>query len=102
RRSSYLGGGIYSQLSYYFSTSVIFIITVLITYLLEVTHLIKEPDIFYWADAILIISMIRMTLIISLTTLYFRYMNIWMIPAFIGAVFYGTSIIYFRDRKSVV
>ena len=91
-----MGGGIYSQLSYYFSTSIVFIITVLITYMLEMTHLIKEPDIFYWADAILIVSVIRMTLIISLTTLYFRYMNIQMISAFIGAVFYGTSVIYFR------
>ncbi|HLR68875.1 MAG TPA: YfhO family protein [Virgibacillus sp.] len=91
-----LGGGIYSQLSYYFSTSIIFLITTLITFLLELLHLMEEPDIFYWANITLIISVIRMALIISFTTLFFRYMKLEIIPAYIGAALYGTSVIYFR------
>lgn len=91
-----LGGGTYSQLSYYFSTSIIFLITVAVTFMLEVTNMIQKPDIYYWADIILVISIIRMSLIISVTTLFFRYINIRCIPALIGALVYGTSIIYFR------
>lgn len=91
-----MGGGIYSQLSYYFSTSIIFILTLVVTFLLESLHLIQEPDLFYWADLILVVSIFRLTLITFVTTLLFRYMNIQMIPAFIGALTYGTSIIYFR------
>ncbi|MGG3926457.1 YfhO family protein [Metabacillus fastidiosus] len=91
-----IGGGTYSQLSYYFSTSFFFIATAIITFLLEVTKLINKPDIFYWADALLVVSIIRMTLIIFVTTLYFRYMNFKNIPALVGASLYGTSVIYFR------
>lgn len=91
-----MGGGIFSQLSYYFSTSIIFLLTVGVTFILESTHLIQKPDLFYWADLILVISIIRMSLIISVTTLYFRNMNIQKVPAFIGAIVYGTSVIYIR------
>ncbi|MFT8321070.1 MAG: YfhO family protein [Bacillus sp. (in: firmicutes)] len=91
-----LGGGIYAQLGYYFSTSIVFILTVIITSCLEAMHLIKEPDLFYWGNIILVISIIRMTCIIWFTTFYFRYIKFQSIPAFIGATLYGTSVIYFR------
>lgn len=91
-----MGGGTYSQLSYYFSTSILFIASVIITLLLEVTGLIGEPDLFYWANTLIPISIIRVTLIIIATTLYFNYMKINKLPAFVGAVLYGTSVIYFR------
>jgi len=90
------GGGIFSQLGYYFSTSLVFMGTVLVTYLLETLHIIQKPDLFYWANAVIYISIIRLTLIIALTTGYFRYIKFKPIPAFIGASIYGTSIIYFR------
>ncbi|MGP7817111.1 YfhO family protein [Niallia sp. 01092] len=91
-----LGGGIYSQLGYYFSTSTVFIFTVLITFCLESAQLIHKPDLFYWADIILVISIIRMTLIIMFASLFFRYIHFRVLPAFIGASLYGTSVIYFR------
>lgn len=91
-----LGGGIFSQLGYYFSTSIVFMATVGFTFLLEKMNFIGKPDLFYWADSIIFISIFRMTLIIGLTTFYFRYMKFKLIPAFIGAALYGTSIIYFR------
>lgn len=91
-----LGGGTYSQLSYYFSTSIFFIGSVSITFLLELTGVIGQPDIFYWAGTLIPISIIRVTLIIIVTTLYFKYMKIDSLPAFVGAVLYGTSVIYFR------
>lgn len=91
-----MGGGTYSQLGYYFSTSIIFLITVAVTFMLEVTNMIQKPDLYYWADIILVISIIRLSLIISVTTVYFRYLGIRNVPAFIGAIVYGSSIIYFR------
>lgn len=91
-----MGGGTYSQLGYYFSNSISFLITSVITLLLESINVIQKPNLIYWADLILIISVIRMTLIIFVTTTFFRYIHLKTIPAFVGAVIYGTSIIYFR------
>ncbi len=91
-----IGGGTYTQLGYYFSTSIVFLITAGITLILESMGIINQPDIFYWADAILVISVMRMTIIIMVTTIYFRYLKMDIVPAFIGAVVYSTSIIYFR------
>lgn len=91
-----MGGGTYSQLSYYFSTSLFFIGSVAVTYLLELAGIIDQPTIFYWAYTLIPISVIRVTLIILVTTYYFKYMKLRTMPAFIGAVLYGTSVIYFR------
>ena len=55
-----MGGGTYSQLGYYFFTSIIFLITAAVTFILESMHLIQKPDLYYWADIILVISIIRM------------------------------------------
>lgn len=90
------GGGTYTQLGYYFSTSIVFLITAAVTFLLESMRIIGRPDIFYWADAILVISVLRMTVILMVTTFFFRYLKLEAIPAFCGAVVYSTSIIYFR------
>lgn len=91
-----MGGGTYSQLGYYFSTSIFFIMSVGVTFLLELFGIIGKPDLFYWASTLIPISIIRVTLIIFVTTLYFKYMKLATWPAFIGAVLYGTSVIYFR------
>ncbi|MBE1553231.1 YfhO family protein [Sporosarcina limicola] len=90
------GGGTFSQLGYYFSTSIVFMLTVAITFLLETMNVIGKPDVLYWANAILFVSIARMTVVILLTIGYFRYIKFKPIPAFVGAVLYGTSIIYFR------
>ncbi|HLU23503.1 MAG TPA: YfhO family protein [Bacillaceae bacterium] len=91
-----MGAGTYSQLGYYYSTSIVFIISVAITFFLECVGLIDSPDLLYWADAILVISIIRMTLILMITYGTFRYINIQKVPSFVGATIYGTSVIYFR------
>ncbi|MEM1504990.1 YfhO family protein [Domibacillus sp. 8LH] len=91
-----LGGSIYTQLSYYFFNSIIFLLTTGVTFVLESIGLIGKPDLFYWADAILVVSVLRLTVILMITTFYFWYMTLSALPAFVGAVVYGTSIIYFR------
>ncbi|MGD6844854.1 YfhO family protein [Bacillus infantis] len=90
------GGGTYTQLGYYFATSIVFLITAAVTFILESLGLIGTPDIFYWADIILIVSIIRLTGILLLASYYFRMLGMKALPAFTGSVIYGTSIIYFR------
>ncbi|GGB49166.1 hypothetical protein GCM10011409_28470 [Lentibacillus populi] len=91
-----LGGGTYSQLAFYFSTSFVFIITAVLVFLLEWIHLIETPDIVFWAKAAVFISICRLTLIIFMTTYVFRYMKCNWLSAFIGAGVYGLSIMYYR------
>lgn len=91
-----LGGSFYTQLSYYFYNSFIYMATVCATYAAEWLGLISDPDIFYWADSILIVSILKLTAIIAAAACYFRYLGLERVPAFFGALLYGTSSIYFR------
>ncbi|MGP4070825.1 YfhO family protein [Halobacillus sp. B29] len=90
------GGGFFGQLGYYFSTNLFFLVTVGVVFLLELLHVIGKPDSLFWAQAIIFSSIIRMTLVILLTTYVFKYMSLRTIPSFIGAALYGASVIYFR------
>ncbi|RKL66305.1 hypothetical protein CR203_15535 [Salipaludibacillus neizhouensis] len=91
-----LGGGTYSQLAFYFSTSVVFIITTAIVFLLESLHMVETPDIIFWAKATVFISLGRLTGILFITTLVFHYMKNNWLASFIGACAYGLTVIYFR------
>ncbi|OZI11053.1 hypothetical protein CEW92_13665 [Bacillaceae bacterium SAS-127] len=91
-----LGGGFYSQLAYYFSTSIIFFLTIIIVYVLEVLQVIHPPNVNFWADIAIWVSIIRLSLILFITTWAFRYLHIEKTAAFTGAVIYGLSVMYFR------
>lgn len=91
-----LGSGIFSGLSYYFSTSTVFWLTAFIVFILEKTSLIHPPDVLFWANAAVFISVLRLTLVLFITSRLFMYMNIPSRYAFIGASFYGGSGMFFR------
>ncbi|OMP67869.1 YfhO family protein [Domibacillus epiphyticus] len=91
-----LGGGFYSQLAYYFSTSVVFLFTSCVVFFMESLQLIRPPDLFFWLNAVLIVSILRLSLILFMSTLVYRYMNISTAAAFSGAAVYGLSVMYFR------
>ncbi|MFP7495114.1 YfhO family protein [Terribacillus saccharophilus] len=91
-----LGGGIYSQLAYYFSTSIVYLLSLLAIKMLDIVNLIGSPDVITWAKAILPVSIIRLSAALLLTVGVFRYMRIPLLPAFVGASFYAGSAIYFR------
>ncbi|QKY69816.1 YfhO family protein [Lentibacillus sp. CBA3610] len=91
-----LGGGITSQLAYYYGINTFFFLTVGVVYVLELLSIIGEPDIMFWAQATVFISVVRLSIIIGITTYVFRYLNMDRIPAFIGAILYGASAMYFR------
>lgn len=91
-----MGGGTYAQLGYYYSTSLIFIATMIVTYMLEIFGVIQHPTLAYWADAVLIVSIVRMVLIALVTTIFIRSFGFKTPFAFVGAIIYATSTIYFR------
>ncbi|WP_028782432.1 YfhO family protein [Thalassobacillus devorans] len=91
-----LGGGIYSQLAFYFSTSIVFLIAAGVTYILELMGVVGTVDVVYWAKAAVFISVTRLMVILYITTLVFRYISGRWLPAFLGAAVYGLSVIYFR------
>lgn len=91
-----MGGGTYAQLGYYYSTSIVFIGTVIVTYVLESLGFISHPDLMYWADAVLIVSMIRMVIILFVTTIFIKALGFRTRFAFIGAALYATCTMYFR------
>ncbi|WP_165967097.1 YfhO family protein [Jeotgalibacillus sp. S-D1] len=91
-----IGAGTYSQLGYYYSTNIFFLFSVVIVYLFDSMGFIHSPDALFWAQANVWISVMRVTLIITVTTAVFRYMKLTAVPAFTGASLYAISAIYFR------
>ncbi len=90
------GGGIYSQLGYYYSTNILFLIHVAFIFLLETLHIIPHPDMAFWADAILPMSIVKLAAIIVVTTVYFKKISFRTAAAFLGAVVYAANVLYFR------
>ncbi|MFP3421937.1 YfhO family protein, partial [Bacillus sp. SIMBA_161] len=80
-----LGAGIFSELSYYFSTSFVYISTLVIVYLLEALRLIGVPDVLFWANASVFISVARLAIVLIVTYTLFRYMRITRLSAVVGA-----------------
>ena len=91
-----LGGGIYSQLGYYFTTSFVFLASFAAVLLLQFFHLAGNADPLFWANAAVFISAVKLGLIILTASYAFLYMVKNRASAFTGAVLYGTSVIYFR------
>lgn len=95
-----LGGGIFSQLAYYFSTSSIFFLTFIIVYLGEWFGIFLHTDeIIFWGQAAVFVNTARLAIVVFITTLVFRYFKIPTIYAFIGAILYGGSVMYFRHAS---
>lgn len=93
-----LGGGVYSQLGYYFSTSFLFLFISAAVKFLQLIQLTGEADALFWAQASVFISIAKQSFIIFTAACVFRYFVKRTVPAFAGAVLYGVSIIYFRHE----
>lgn len=91
-----LGAGTFSELSYYFSTSIVFLLTVLVVFLLETMGAVQSADILFWANAAVFISIARLALVLFIATRLFMYMKIPWVSAILGASIYGISGMYFR------
>ncbi len=71
------GGGFFSQLGYYFTTNLLYLVVVVVVFFMEWIGLIQHPDIQFWTDVLLPISIFRLTLIILLTTAFSPPTNIF-------------------------
>ncbi|MFD1029990.1 YfhO family protein [Metaplanococcus flavidus] len=91
-----LGAGTFSELAYYFSTSIVFLLTIPFVWFLEMTGLIDAPDVLFWANAAVFISALRMSLVLFITARVFIYTKIPYWPSLIGASVYAISGMYFR------
>lgn len=91
-----LGAGTFSELAYYFSTSIVFLLTIPLVWLLDISGLVKNPDVLFWANAAVFISVIRLSFVLFITSRVFMYMKIPYWPSLIGASVYGISDMFFR------
>ncbi|MDO5457686.1 MAG: YfhO family protein [Atopococcus tabaci] len=90
------GGNFFTNLSYYYSTSLIYHLTVLITYFLETMGILSDVGVSYWANSILVISIFRSSIVLLITTKLIESFKVKRIIALFGATFYAVSVIYFR------
>ena len=90
------GANIFTRLSYYYSTSIIFYITALFTFALEQLNVLTSTGIVYWASIGVFISIFRSAIILFVTTKYIEIFNINRWLSLLGATFYAFSSIYFR------
>lgn len=89
------GGGIITQLAYYFSTSIVFWLTVAVVSLFDALGLVT-PDLDLWLQLTLVVSIIRLAVVLLLATYAYRLFNVQTLHAFVGAVIYGVSVMYIR------
>lgn len=90
------GDNFFARLSYYYSTSILYYLTVLFTFILETVGVIGEPTMVYWAYIALFISLFRSIIILIITTKYIEVFEVKRPVALLGASFYAFSNIYFR------
>lgn len=91
-----MGGGIFSQLGYYFSTSMLFIATVVVVFFLQTFSIIGQPDAWFWAQSAVLISIGKLAFILMASWFALYHMVKNKLAAFTGACIYGLSVIYFR------
>lgn len=91
-----LGAGTFSELAYYFSTSIVFLLTIPAVWLMEASGIIDSPDVLFWANAAVFISVVRMSFVLFISARVFMYMKIPFWPSLLGASVYAISGMYFR------
>lgn len=92
-----LGGGFFSQLGYYYTTNIYFLI---VSCLLYVIHLISgiNVDLQLWVALVLPMSIVKLTFIIFVAFIYFRTFRVSSLAAYTGAIVYAISPMYFRHE----
>jgi len=90
------GSNLFTRLSYYFSTSLVFYITALITYIFESLSIISSTSMVYWASISVFISIGRSVVILFATTKFIDMFIRNKKLSLLGATFYAFSSIYFR------
>lgn len=92
-----IGGGFFSQLGYYYSTNIFFL---LVAGLLYMVQLISDVNINLqtWTALVMPMSIVKLTCIIMIAFVYFKMLRVSSIAAYTGAIIYAVSPIYFRHE----
>ncbi len=91
-----LGGDFYTDLAYYYSTSVVFFINVICVKYLDIFLNLKTDTIQFWAVNAFYISIAKSAAAMYVTYAYLRYIKVNHLSAILGAFLFLTSAIYFR------
>ncbi|MEQ6086556.1 YfhO family protein [Staphylococcus saccharolyticus] len=91
-----LGGDFFTDLSYYFSTNILFIFNVLIILLLKLFITIDTNQLMFWMNKALIISIIKGTFALFCTYLYGRFISKNRVLSLFIAFIFVISPLYFR------
>ncbi|MFW3497544.1 YfhO family protein [Aerococcus viridans] len=90
------GSNFFSKLSYYYTTSIFYYLTVIATWVLNKLSIIGSPDIVYWGEISLYISIIKSTFIAYLAHNLISKYQVRKSVSLFAATFYAFSSIYFR------
>ncbi|MGG0658377.1 YfhO family protein [Rummeliibacillus pycnus] len=92
-----IGGGIFSQLAYYFTTNIFFLIVASLLFIVEsITK--YQVDLNTWVQLILPMSILKQTAILVVAYTYFKTMKLSKKASYVGAVIYGLSPFFFRHE----
>lgn len=91
-----LGGDFFTDLSYYFSTNFIFILTAVVTRALSLAHLVDPKDMMYWFTQAWVVSILKCTVIMLATYAYARQLKLHHVASIVFAVLFAMSPLYFR------
>ncbi|MGX9135810.1 YfhO family protein [Rummeliibacillus sp. JY-2-4R] len=92
-----LGGGIYSQLAYYFTTNIFFLLISLLLFLVEAVSK-YQVDLNTWVQLAIPMSIIKQTAIMFVAYIYFKKMNLSKKASYVGAIIYAVSPFFFRHE----
>ncbi|ARQ06714.1 YfhO family protein [Macrococcoides canis] len=91
-----LGGDYFTDLSYYYSTNIIYYINIIFVWILDLFFNFKTDSISFWAKNAFYVSIFKSALAISISYLYFRKIRLNDTSAMLAAFLFVISAIYFR------
>lgn len=91
-----IGGDFFTDLSYYFTTNILFIFNVLTVKLLQIMHLVEPNRLMFWFHNAIIISIFKCALVLAATYYYATWLKLNTISKWIFATGFAFSPLYFR------
>lgn len=91
-----LGGDFFTDLSYYFSTNIIFILNTLVVALIKLVIPLQTESVMFWITNDLIVSILKSSLAMFATFLFMKYITLNRNIAVLTAFVFVISPLYFR------
>lgn len=91
-----LGGDFFTDLSYYFSTNILFMINVLFIFIIKLVVNLNTQDIMFWMTNAIVISVFKSTLAMLATFGFVRYITHSRSIALLSSYLFVISPLYFR------